>query len=93
MALLIEMETDSGIIVAYHKIESTNINWHIQEVTFTVASYRDEEARLNGKSAVERVDISLLKEDFTIIDNSNILQTLYTWFKKNAVGFENAVDV
>jgi len=93
MALLIEMETDSGITVSYHKIESTNINWHIQEVTFTVSSYKDQEARLNGKSSVERSDISLIKDDFTVVAESNILESLYVWFKANAVGFEDAVDV
>lgn len=93
MALQKEIETDSGVTVSYHKIESTNINWHIKEVSFTVSSYKDQEARINGKCAVERSDISLLKDDFMIIDNFNILETLYNWFKVNAVGFNDAVDV
>jgi hypothetical protein len=57
-----------------------------------VASYINKEARTSGYKPVEKVDVVIDPVDFALVNVPDSLTAMYSWFKANAIGFEDAVD-
>jgi hypothetical protein len=92
MALKLRIQTSAGIDVEYHRIISTNINWINKKITFTVASYLSEYTRRTERDPVETQDINVVLDLDVSSGSEQLITKLYEWVKRNAVGFENAID-
>ncbi len=92
MAIIKELNSSYGCLIAYHRITSINIHYQAKKIVLCVASYLSKETRANQMEPLEEIDIEVPISDFSIFKNTNVIETGYIWLKNNVIGFEDSVD-
>jgi hypothetical protein len=75
MALLLDQEMNTGVVVSYWKVSELNINWHNKRSHCVMIGFVNQEAREQGKNYITEERFDWNNWDFPFIcDQNNVVQ-------------------